>query len=98
MTDSNTTNQTSDQDGLPVSQLPMRAFSSSFLSPPLALYFGHSALSQMKEGTISSSNKAWAQAALAIAYSSIALGIAVLAYLIWLLSPLIALFQPLFQR
>ena len=93
MTNSNTTNQTSDQDGLPVSQLPMQAFSSSFLFTPLALYFGHSALSQMKEGTISSSNKVWAQAALAIAYSSLVLGIAALAYLIWVLSPLIALFQ-----
>jgi hypothetical protein len=54
MTDSNSTNQTPAQDGLPVSQTPIYAFVCSFLFAPLALYFGHSALSEMRKGTISS--------------------------------------------
>jgi|688.fasta_scaffold913694_1 peptidyl-prolyl cis-trans isomerase B (cyclophilin B) len=93
MTDSNSTNQTPAQDGLPVSQMPIYAFVSSLLFAPVGLYFGHSALSEMKKGTISSSNKAWAQAALIIAYSFLALGLAALAYLIWLAATISGLLQ-----
>jgi len=93
MTDSNSTNQTPAEDGLPVSQTPIYAFVSAFLFAPLALYFGHSALSEMRKGIISSSNKGWAQAALIIAYSFLALGLAGLAYFIWLFVTLFGLIQ-----
>ena len=93
MTDSNSTKHTPAEDGLPVSQTPIYAFVSSLLFAPLALYFGHSALSEMKKGTISSSNKGWAQAALIIAYSFLAFGLAALAYFIWLFVALFGLIQ-----
>ena len=93
MTDSNSTNQTPAQDGLPVSQTPIYAFVCSFLFAPLALYFGHSALSEMKKGSISSSNKGWAHAALIIAYSFLALGLAALVYLILAYVTILGLLQ-----
>ena len=93
MTDSNSTNQTPAEDGLPVSQTPIYAFVCSFLFAPLALYFGHSALSEMRKGIISSSNKGWAQAALIIAYSLLALGLAALVCWIWVYVTLLGLLQ-----
>ena len=93
MTDSNSTKHTPAEDGLPVSQTPIYAFVSSFLFAPLALYFGHSALSEMRKGTISSSNKGWAQAALIIAYSFLALGLAALVYWIWMYVTIFGLLQ-----